>query len=87
MNRSIKAKKILVAILAVLVLLSGSYIGYRVVSEIQRRKKIVALFSAQSGYDGKLDVRYIAYYDSNSDVDVAELLELVNSDIDLLETP
>ncbi|MBQ6655240.1 MAG: M15 family metallopeptidase [Erysipelotrichaceae bacterium] len=86
MNKSIKIKKIMVAILAVLVLLAGSYIGYRIVTEHQRRSRIVAAFAAEQGYDSKLNERYIAYYDSNSEVSVTELLALVNNDLDQLET-
>ncbi|MBO4218662.1 MAG: M15 family metallopeptidase [Erysipelotrichaceae bacterium] len=85
MKNKIRAKKILVALLAILVLLSGTYIGYRIVSEQQRRKKIIAAFSAEEGYDGALNERYIAYYDQYYDVAVSELLELVNNGIDQLD--
>ncbi len=86
MDGKIKVKKLLVAVLAVLVLLSGSFIGYRIVSEVQRRNRIVAAFAAEAGYDKKLNERYIAYYDENSGVSVAELAVLVNNDLDKLET-
>ncbi len=83
--KSIRIKKILVAVLAALVLLSGSYVGYRIVTEQQRRKKIIAEFAVGEGYDSNLNERYIAYYDENSEVDVAELLILVNNGIDKLD--
>ena len=83
--KSIRIKKILVAVLAVLVLLSGSYIGYRVVAEQQRRKKLIAEFALGEGYNSELNERYIEYYDKNSEIDVSELLILVNNGIDRLD--
>ena len=83
--KSIKIKKILVIVLAVLVLLSGSFIGYRVISEQQRRKQLIAAFSIEPGYESSLNERYLAYHDRNEGVDIAELLVLVNAGIDQLE--
>ena len=42
MNRNLGIKKFFVVILAVLVILSGSYVGYRIVSEQIRRSQLIA---------------------------------------------